>query len=187
MEGEGTGKEVAREGTAILARPREQKQATKDREREQKEATKDSEREQKEVAKDSEREQKEVAKDREREQKEATKDREREQKEVAKDREREQKQATKEKEEEKQPPKEKKQKEKEDEEVETSNLVSELRSRRRNKTVEKPVKSLGIASETEDEGATRAGGAESPQQQRPLVNTVVCVVHLSVLCVCMGH
>ena len=170
VEGEGTGKEegekVAREGTAILARPREQKQATKDREREQKEATKDSEREQKEVAKDSEREQKEVAKDREREQK----------------------QAAKEKEEEKQPPKEKKQKEKEDEEVEKSNVVSELRSRRRNKTVEKPVKSLGIASETEDEGATRAGGAEfdhSPQQQRPLVNTVVCVLYICLCCVCV--
>ena len=181
VEGEGTGKEegekVAREGTAILARPREQKQATKDREREQKEATKDSEREQKEVAKDREREKKEVAKDREREQKQAIKDREREQK-----------QAAKEKEEEKQPPKEKKQKEKEDEEVEKSNVVSELRSRRRNKTVEKPVKSLGIASETEDEGATRAGGAEfdhSPQQQRPLVNTVVCVLYICLCCVCV--
>ena len=180
MEGEGTGKEegekVAHEGTAILASPQEQKQATKDREREQKEATKDSEREQKEVAKD-----------REREQKQAINDREREQKQAIKDREREQKQATKEKEEEKQPPKEKKQKEKEDEEVEKSNVVSELRSRRRNKTVEKPVKSLGIASETEDEGATRAGGAEfdhSPQQQRPLVNSV-CVLYICVCCVCV--
>ena len=48
--------------------------------------------------------------------------------------------------------------------MEKTNSASELRSQRRNKMVEKPVKSLGIASESEEEAT-----GSTPSQQKPMV------------------
>ena len=79
-----------------------------------------------------------------------------------------------------------KEKEKEKEEQETLKTDPELCSRRRNKMVEKPVKSLGIASEPEE---TVASSDSPPPQQLPKVclpeRESLWVVVIGV-CVCVG-
>ena len=63
-------------------------------------------------------------------------------------------------------------KEKEEEtKTEKTTSASELHSRRRNKMVEKPVKSLGIASECDE--TIKPSPGSTPPQQRPLVRATL--------------
>ena len=69
--------------------------------------------------------------------------------------------------------------------TEKTNSASDLRQRRRNKMVEKPVKSLGIASESEETAKPSPGS--TPPLQRPTVCNLTPNTPEYVYCMCVSR